>query len=194
MHTAQVPASGGANMNDFRLNAVESILDKQYRSYNWNNTKMLTLLTVDSLLATGIFIGFNPNYSLLFQVLLFLAFMSLVFSLVKCLHHSIPQVSSNTIGDYNLRTMVGISNIGIDEYHKNVCELDQDRLIELTCHQISGMARINMASHETIRQGVLATLVSVLIMTVAFAYHIFDTRYMGRSLDTTAAFEDLLER
>lgn len=151
------------------------IIDKQYRSYVWNDGKVQALVTIDAALIAGILLIlqiFN-QVSLLSLILLAVSSVFLLCSLLICLEHAIPRMNSGIGNEDNLRTMIGIARIGKEEYHKKITSLNLDDMVRMNCYQIAGMCKNNLKSHSLIKIAVRLTMIGVLVIGIALAIIVF---------------------
>lgn len=151
------------------LNFTSDIIDKQYRSYIWSDGKVQALVTIDVALIAGILLIIRSFDIVSFLVfgLLICSFLFFTISVLICLVHAIPRMNSRIGNEANLRTIIGISCFKKEEYHKEIKNLDLEKMIEMNCWQISGMVRNNLRSHKLIKIGVLLTIVGVITIATA---------------------------
>jgi len=151
------------------LDFATDILDKQYRSYVWNDGKVQSLVTIDTALIAGVLVILQIFQRANIVALFFLAcaFLSLIASFIVCLSHSIPRLNSGIGNEVNLRSMIGIVRLDKDEYLSKLMGLDLANMIKMTSWQISGMSRNNLRSHNLIQRGVILTSIGVLAIAVA---------------------------
>lgn len=145
------------------------IIDKQYRSYLWNDGKVQALVTIDTALIAGILLILQTykSVSLLALILLGISFIVLLSSFLICLVHAIPRMNSGIGNENNLRTMVGITQYEKEEYHRQIISSDLSNMVRMNCNQISGMCKNNLRSHSLIRAGVQLTIAGVIIIGIA---------------------------
>ena len=151
------------------INFTYDIVDKQYRSYVWNDGKIQALVTIDTALIAGLLLIFQSNWkiaNLFFVITLLLSFLFLVISFIICLVHAIPKIHSGIGQSDNLRTMVGISQIDKYKYHKEMLRVDLTEILRMNCWQISGMCRNNLRSHKLIWYGALNTIIGVTLFFI----------------------------
>lgn len=175
------------------LTWIYDIGDKQYRSYSWNDSKVQSLLTVDAALIAGILFIFQivsekiniEGIPLLFFAL---SFILLSASLIYCLLHSIPKLDSKIGNESNLRTIIGINRFTIiaealgksnfiarEKYYESVIGLRIEDILKMNITQIAGMSKNNHTSHKIIREGVICTIVSILLILIAMILLAFQT-------------------
>ena len=165
-----------ASLNlDTLLNFTSDIIDKQYRSYIWSDGKVHALVTIDVALIAGILLIIQrfEVVSVLVFGLLICSFLFFTISVLICLVHAIPRMNSRIGNEANLRTIIGISCFKKEEYHKEIKNLDLEKMIEMNCWQISGMVRNNLRSHKLIKIGVWLTIFGVLTIALALVIIIF---------------------
>lgn len=162
--------------------------DKQYYLYSWNDAKVSGLITVDAALMAGIlFVLQLLDDSQRLQLSVFtlivygLSFVVLALSIVFCLFHTIPKLNSKMGTGSNLKTMIGINryreiqnvlggknHFRAEKYYLEcVKHLSNEELLEMNIYQIIGMNTNNIRSHAIIRKGVIATIISILLLILA---------------------------
>jgi hypothetical protein len=163
------------NIAQENLDFIHDVLEKQYRNYSWNDGKVHALVTTNSILVAGIFVTLQarlvksslgtPEVLLLFSLL----FVSI--SLIYCLRHSIPILSSGKSGPSdNLRAQTGITAMkNAHEYEQNVRSLSRDEMFHLASRQTYGMAWNNRRSHKIIQNAALLTMASSICIAVSVA-------------------------
>jgi hypothetical protein len=151
------------------------IIDKQYRSYIWNDGKVQALVTIDGGVIAGLLVIFQifKDIGLLAFGLLAGSFAFLLISFVVCLLHVVPRIHSGIGNQENLRTMVGITRLRKEAYHKRVTALDLGEMVRMNCWQISGMCKNNMRSHKLIKYGAVLTIAGVLTLGAAVPIIVF---------------------
>ena len=151
------------------LDFAIDILDKQYRSYVWNDGKVQSLVTIDTALIAGILVILQTFQHVNIAAFLLLAgaFLALIASFIVCLWHSIPRVNSGIGNEANPRSMIGIVRLDKNEYLATIMGLDLRNMVRMTCWQISGMARNNLRSHNLIKHGVILTIIGVMAISIA---------------------------
>ncbi len=157
---------------DFTLD----IIDKQYRSYVWNDGKIQALVTIDTALIAGILLVLQTLkiINVFVFILLALSFIFLLISFLVCLIHAIPRIHSGVGNQANLRTMVGINRFSKEEYNSKILELDLAEMLRMNCWQITGMCKNNMRSHELIKFGVIFTIIGVLFFASGLPIIVYD--------------------
>lgn len=145
------------------------IIDKQYRSYVWNDGKVQALVAIDAALIVGIFLIQQIFYpiSLVDLCLLGASFLFLIISFLVCLVHVIPRMNSKIGNESNFRTMIGISRFNKDEYYAKIIKTNLNDMVRMNCWQISGMCKNNLRSHNLVRYGVYLTICGVIILAIA---------------------------
>ncbi len=172
---------GQAEAEDKRMKLVleftTDIIDKQYRSYVWNDGKVQALVTIDTALIAGILLILQvfSHVSTFAFILLGCSFVCLLISSLVCLVHAVPKIDSGVGNQSNLRTMVGISPLSKQQYHEAMLSQSLDKMIEMNCWQITGMCKNNMRSHHLIRRGVRLTISGVLALAVALLIIVFSS-------------------
>lgn len=154
---------------------TNDIIDKQYRSYTWNDTKVQALITIDTALIAGILLIFQI-YSSIYGLVLYIfgfSFGLLIISSLICLYHSIPQINSKIGNEDNLRTMVGIKNYTKEEYHTRILKLNLKTMVKMNCNQISGMCKNNMRSYNLIKRGAYLTIIGVILIAIAISMLVY---------------------
>lgn len=158
-----------------QLEFTQDIIDKQYRSYVWNDGKMQTLVTIDAALIAGVLIALQTFKAVgpIPFALIGGAFFALVLSFIVCLVHAIPKLHSGVGNTTNLRTMVGIGTLTKEEYHEHVRRMAADDMLRMNCWQIAGMCRNNLRSYTLIRRGVMLTMSGVVALAVALPWIVY---------------------
>lgn len=171
--TPQSHQSERDELSDSRLKLhydfTVGIIDKQYRSYVWNDGKVQALVTIDTALIAGLLLilqVFDTVNTLAF-VLIGFSFIFLLTSFFVCLIHAVPRMHSGIGNQENLRTIIGIVNLKKEEYHAKIRQLDLAEIIKMNCWQIAGMSKNNMRSHKLIRFGAIQTIIGVLLFSTA---------------------------
>lgn len=154
------------------------IIDKQYRSYIWNDGKVQALVTMDTALIAGILLILQTFNQVPFWTFIPLAFsfLFLLSSFLFCLVHAIPKIHSGIGNEDNLRTMVGITCLEKEKYHEKVTALNLEDMVRMNCWQISGMCKNNLRSHQLIRRGVRLTISGVVAIVIALPIIIVSDR------------------
>jgi hypothetical protein len=153
-------------------NFTNSIVDKQYDSYNLDDTKVLSLIAINGAIIAGVLAFIRlikepsqmqgellKQLSLLSSLYLIpiTGFILILFSVFSCLLYIFPRFDSK-IGNYaNPRTMSGIikiSNGKKDEYYNEIIKTSPEKMIRHNCDQIVGMCINNIKSIICIRMGV----------------------------------------
>lgn len=156
---------------DYTLN----IVDKQYRSYVWNDTKVQSLITINAALFAGLLVirQLFGNMDIFPAILLIVSLVLQIMSLIILLIHIVPRINSKIGNELNLRTMVGITPYTKtqtkDDYLNKMLELDIEQMIKQNCYQIVGMCKNNLRSEAFIRKAVVLTIVSVAMMVIMVA-------------------------
>jgi len=145
------------------------IVDKQYRSYIWNDGKVQAMATIDAALLAAIFIVIQVFKNITGWAVFFLSssFILLAVSLIISLRHAIPKLDSGVGNQDNLRSIIGIVELEKQDYHKAILNLSKDEMISMNCHQISGMARNCLESQKIIKKSVMLKSFSILLLIVA---------------------------
>lgn len=164
------------------------VVDKQYFLYSWNDTKVQGLLTVDGALMAGILFilqlldsATTLKLTSVPLIIYAISFLLLACSIIFCLIHTIPKLNSKMGHGHNLKTMIGINRFVMMQkmlggkkhfnaevnYFENVKVLSIDELLESNVFQILGMNTNNIRSHQIIRKGVIATIISIIAMILA---------------------------
>jgi hypothetical protein len=166
---------------------TSDIIDKQYRSYNWNDSKMASLITIDGAMIAGVWTViqlFGPT-NVISLTLLLLALVSFFLSVVNCLLHVIPKINSKIGNENNLRTMVGIrpytDKSRKDEYVNKIMSLNQYDIIKMNCYQITGMCKNNFRSEKLIKTGVILTIVGVICVGISLNIMAIDRYFKHKS-------------
>lgn len=153
---------------DFTL----SIIDKQYRSYLWNDSKIQSLITINAAIIAGILVvtQIYSSKALLYKVPLIISLGCQLISLIIALIHVVPKINSKIGNEFNLRTMVGISPYiqtkDKDEYVAKILGSNVDDFIKMNCYQIVGMCKNNLRSEKFIRAGVILALIGICFFVI----------------------------
>jgi len=167
-----VDMSGPANEDlGLAFTFTNDIIDKQYRSYVWNDGKVQALVTIDTALIAGILLILQlfPHISTFGFVVLASAFLFFLSSFLVCLIHAVPRIHSGIGQSGNLRTMVGISKHNKHTYHEAIAGINLHDVLRMNCWQIVGMCTNNLRSHKLITWGVALTLAGVLVLGIAIS-------------------------
>jgi pycsar effector protein len=146
------------------------ILEKQYRNYTWNDGKAYALATLDSFLfAAGFVIYDKLSHNVIAASMLFGAILFLSVSALSCCVHCVPTLRSGRSGpNDNLRALSCITAFGTwQAYHAALEELKPDRMFEMTCRQIYGMAHNNTRSHRLLAIAARCTMVGLCLLLLA---------------------------
>ena len=147
----------------------------QLLDFSSPNNQAATQATQTATQNTGLYLGVFPL--IFFAISFILLALSIIFSLV----HTIPKLNSKMGNGRNLKTMIGINRYRLmqnmlggkkhfsaeAEYFKNVQNFTEDDLLEMNVLQIMGMNTNNIKSHRIIRKGVIATIISIIMIIVA---------------------------
>ena len=150
------------------------VLSKKYDLYDWCETKINTLVTVDGILLGALVLLFGGDkFALKGAINLGLATAAaLLFtaSLGFSLYHVDPKMWSGRITDQkNLRTVKGTENYqSNEEYIKAMMALDLQSMIRVNCHQIRGMNANIWKNYRAIRFAVVTTIGGLLAMLAMF--------------------------
>ena len=148
------------------------ILEKQYGLYNWCETKVRTLVTVNGILLGAMFLRLTAeDFPLTGWVNILLAVGTVAFftiSLVLCLYHLSPRMWSGRIEDRkHLRTVRGTERYSSnEEYYEALVNLKLDEMIRLNCDQIRGMNKNIWADFRAIQRAVISTIGGLILMLI----------------------------
>jgi len=150
------------------------ILDKQFRTYIWNESKSNALVTIDAAMIAGILLFFQifDNISVIVLVLMGVSFLLFILSFIICLIHAIPRIDAKIGNNDNPRTIVCIKKFTRTEYHDQIKELTLNQMIEYTCYQISGMTQNNLKGQRLIRKGIYLTISGVVCLTTLLTVYV----------------------
>jgi Na+-transporting methylmalonyl-CoA/oxaloacetate decarboxylase gamma subunit len=150
------------------LGFTYDILDKQFRTYIWNESKSNALITIDAALIAGVLIFFQlfKYISVVSLILMGVSFLFFILSFIICLVHTIPRIDAKIGNKDNLRTIICIRKLNRTEYHDQIKELKLDQMIKLTSYQISGMTQNNLKGQRLISKGINLTILGVVCLTV----------------------------
>lgn len=174
-------------------NFTEQINDRQYRSYNWNDSKIQNLLTIGSAVSAGILFALQFLSNLIFTVpaivCMAIAFSMLLVSMLISLIHCIPKLNSKVGGNEdNLRTLIGFKRyvslqkiLGQKEdnstfypasshYFDNIKQLKPIDRLRLTAYQCLGMGKNNIRSEKIIRFAVIAMIIAIIFMFLSIMF------------------------
>lgn len=157
-----------------------SIIDKQYRSYTWNDSKVQSLITIDAALFAGTLVikQIFGNMNVIATTFLICAIAAQIVSLIVSLIHIIPKINSKIGNELNLRTIVGISPYTKtqtkDDYLTKMCEADIHEMIKQNCYQIVGMCKNNLRSETFIRAAVILTIIGIVFFSLMILFVFFD--------------------
>lgn len=157
-----------------------SIIDKQYRSYTWNDSKVQSLITIDAALFAGTLVirQIFGNMNVIATTFLICAMAAQIVSLIVSLIHIIPKINSKIGNELNLRTIVGISPYTKtqtkDDYLTKMCEADIHEMIKQNCYQIVGMCKNNLRSETFIRAAVILTIIGIVFFSLVILFVFFN--------------------
>jgi hypothetical protein len=155
---------------DFLWSVAPDLVDKQYRLYTWNDTKTQGLITTNSVLFAVIgFLYADCLQDTLATVLLALGTCFVGVSLVVCLIHVIPRISSGKTGiEPNTRSLRGIGLYKkFEDYRDAFLLTTKTSILADTIRQIYGMADNNLRSARIIKRGVQLTLSGIALILCA---------------------------
>lgn len=145
------------------------ILDKKYKLYDWCETKVQTLVTLDGLLLAGLFVILaNRRLDTIWaDSTAALALLLLISSLLIALWHIRPLMYSGLSQPKNPRTVVGTEAYeSTDEYLGEIMKLNVHRMIQLDADQIRGMNRNIWKNQRAINWAVYAAMASIAPLAV----------------------------
>jgi hypothetical protein len=154
-----------AEQEDFLRALASELVDKQYRLYTWNDEKTTGLITTNSVLFAAIgFLYHDCLQDILAIALLALGSFLVGVSLVVCLIHVIPRITSGKTGKGpNTRSLRGIGLYkSFEDYRKDFLLTTKASILVDTVRQIYGMADNNLRSARIIKRGVYLTLCGVI--------------------------------
>ena len=157
-----------------------SIIDKQYRSYTWNDSKVQSLITIDAALFAGTLVirQIFGNMNVIATTFLICTMAAQIVSLIVSLIHIIPKINSKIGNELNLRTIVGISPYTKtqtkDDYLTKMCEADIHEMIKQNCYQIVGMCKNNLRSEAFIRAAVILTIIGIVFFSLMILFVFFN--------------------
>lgn len=173
-------------------NFTEQINDRQYRSYNWNDSKIQNLLTIGSAVSAGILFALQFLVQLTFTipaiVCMATSFSMLLISMLISLIHCIPKLNSKVGGNEdNLRTLIGFKRyvslqkiLGQKDnktfftasvhYFDNIKQLKPIDRLRLTAFQCLGMGKNNIRSEKIIRLAVIAMIIAIIFMFLSIVF------------------------
>lgn len=153
------------------LEFANDALDKKYELYNWCETKMGTLVTLDGLLLAGLFALFGSRLNSSDQIQLWafrLAVGLMCASLFVALWHIVPKLRSGLVPVGNVRTVAGIESYSSTEAVVEAFKTlgPQDMLL-LTVEQLRGMNRIITQNFRAIHWAVGLTMAGTMAFLAA---------------------------
>ncbi len=171
---------------------AEQINDRQYRSYNWNDSKIQNLLTIGSAVSAGILFALqflaNLTFTIPAVICMATAFLMLLISMLISLIHCIPRLNSKVGGNEdNLRTLIGFKRyvalqklLGQQDgktfytasthYFDNIKQLKPIDRLRLTAFQCLGMGKNNIRSEKIIRFAVIAMILAIIFMFLSIVF------------------------
>ena len=167
------------DQEDFLRAVAADIHDKQYRLYGWCDAKTQALVTTNAALFAAVgFLYAQCLNDFLAMVLLGIGAFFLGASLITCLVHVIPRISSGQTGkDPNTRSLRGIGLYATwEEYRDAFTSATKTSFLTDTIRSIYGMVRNNLRSYRIIRRGVSFTLVGVVAIVAAMVTSAFAVR------------------
>jgi hypothetical protein len=141
----------------------------RYDLYNWCETKIQSLITVDSILLGALIVTINGHLKLndwTNALAVGIAAALLTSSLAISLWHIEPKMDSK-VGNYdNPRSSIGIAMMTKEEYYQKHMQLTCEEMIYYNCLQTKGMNKIIMTNQRAIRIAALSTIASLLPILV----------------------------
>ena len=155
---------------DFLRSIAFDVVDKQYRLYSWNDAKTQALIMTDSVLFAAV--GFLYKEALndsLATILLGVGTVCLGLSLMTCLVHVIPRITSGRSGEGpNTRSLRGIHLFSCwEDYRDAFMKTTPTSILTDSIRQVYGMADNNVRSARIIKRGVGLTLCGVIAIVAA---------------------------
>jgi len=144
----------------------------RYDLYMWCESKIYSLITVDSLLFGALFLVVGTRVhvtSVINKCDLGFTVACLAASLVISLWHIEPKMDSR-VGNYdNPRSSIGIAKKSKEEYLETLMKLDLSKMIEFNSSQIMGMNKIIMGNQRAIKFASVATIIGLFGFIVLMA-------------------------
>lgn len=148
----------------------------RYTLYTWCESKIQTLVTVNSVLFAALFVtsgGRITTASGLDLVLLALAVLFLASSLIIAIWHIEPKMNSKVGNLANPRTSIAIHRMTKEEYLANLMALDLATMVQHNSLQIKGMNKIIMTNQRAIRIATKLTIIGLLLFLVTIERIVF---------------------
>jgi hypothetical protein len=154
---------------DFTL----GIIDRKYQLYEWTETKIGTLVSIDSLIIGGVLVlatqdSFGIGKSFWNKAFFIAPLIVLGVSIMFSLAHTVPKMDSG-IGNLsfrNLRQTASTERYSPKEYLEGMSRLTLRDMIVQNSNQIKGMNSIIMTNQRELRRGVLSTILGVALTLV----------------------------
>jgi hypothetical protein len=155
------------------LGYAQELVSKQYDLYQWCETKVQSLVTVNGLLLGGFFLLID-RFALVGRGERALAFSTagiLAMSLLLALHHLIPRLDSRVGNTDNPRSVIGIKAFkNKDAFYQRFVQLDYDLMLQYTTNQLYGMNLNIVRNDRVIRRAVYLTMLGVLGFVALFIW------------------------
>ena len=155
------------------------IIDRKYQLYEWTETKISTLISIDGLIVGGVLVlAAQDNFGIgssSWDKLFFVApLVVLAFSIMFSLAHTVPKMDSG-IGNLNfrnLRQVAATERFTPEEYLERIGHLTLREMIVQNSNQIKGMNSIIMTNQRELRRAVLSTIVGVGLTVLWILSHV----------------------
>lgn len=170
--SSDVPVSLPIDSIKESVHFVQDILDKQYFNYTWCDGKVQVLMATDSIVgaAAAALVSFQQVPKSAVTGSLFAGALACVTaSIVLCLRHAIPRLTSGKSGPANnLRAQTGITSLpNYRAYQEALRALTIQDRFDLTSRQAYGMAHNNRRSHDIIRLAAGFTMAASVFIAAA---------------------------
>ncbi|MGH1466170.1 MAG: hypothetical protein ACRBBQ_12505 [Cognatishimia sp.] len=158
------------NLDD-AIEFTNHIIGTHFSTFSYIDTKLQALLAISSLFLAGftfVYASFAIESNLAVALLL-VAAVVLFGSIMVCVWHVTPKLNSGIGNETNLRSAIGTSPLTKEEYHGRICNLSKADMLEMNCHQISGLSRINTSGGWALKMSSIAIGLAVVLFCAAFA-------------------------
>jgi hypothetical protein len=167
--TNSTPSLNPPNL-EIVLAFTQDILDKKYDLYHWCESKIASLLTLDSILLGGLFLVITTHGHFANPVDYWLIASTaaiLLASLSVALVHIMPAMNSGLTSGKNPRTVIGTAKYESNaSYLADLRQIDMARVIELNAEQARGMNKNIMRNQRAIKIAALLTLAAIVPLLI----------------------------
>lgn len=159
LHFMAIPDGHEPRSREALVDVYEFTLDinrHRYDLYTWCESKIYSLVMVNSILFGAIFLVVGKSNSVAIKTgvnkaLLGATVVLLAFSLLLSLWHIIPKMDSRVGNQANPRSSIAIDRMSKDHYFQALMELVMLKMIKSTSDQIIGMNKNIMSNQRAIR-------------------------------------------